>query len=126
MSLHEIFSRRYVPWCRLFANDIILIDETKDGLNDKLEQWRQTLDSRGFRLSRLKTEYLKCEFSSIGGDEGEIIMGGAVIPRIQKFKYLGLIMEENENIDDDIQDIEDSLILQQMSFSCDHEENAER
>jgi len=75
-----------IPWCMLFADGIVLIDETKDGLNDKLEQWRQTLESREFRLSRSKTEYLKCGFSGVGGDEGEITMDGAVIPRVQKFK----------------------------------------
>jgi len=47
----------------LFADDIDLIDETRDGLNYKLEKWRQTSESMGFRLSRSKTEYLKCEFS---------------------------------------------------------------
>jgi len=36
-----------VPWCILFADDIVLIDETRDGLNEKLEKWRHTLKSRG-------------------------------------------------------------------------------
>ena len=27
-----------VPWYMLFVDDIILIDETRDGLNDKLEE----------------------------------------------------------------------------------------
>ncbi|KAJ0911461.1 putative cucumisin [Helianthus annuus] len=28
-----------VPWCMLFADDIVLIAETKQSLNDKLEEW---------------------------------------------------------------------------------------
>ncbi|XP_021753613.1 uncharacterized protein LOC110718985 [Chenopodium quinoa] len=48
-----------VPWCMLFANDIVLVDETKYGVNAKLEQWRQSLESREFKLSRSKTGYLK-------------------------------------------------------------------
>ena len=32
-----------IPWCMLFTNDIVLIDETKAGVNAKLELWRQTL-----------------------------------------------------------------------------------
>ena len=36
----------------LFADDIVLVDETKSGVNAKLEQWRQRLESRGFKLSR--------------------------------------------------------------------------
>ena len=39
----------------LFADDIVLVDETRAGVNAKLELWRQTLESRGFKLSRAKT-----------------------------------------------------------------------
>ena len=39
-----------VPWCMLFANDIVLVDETKDRVNAKLEQWRQRLESRFQRV----------------------------------------------------------------------------
>ena len=53
-----------VPWCMLFADDIVLIDETRQAVNNKLEQWRPTLEAKGFRLSRSKTEYLHCRFSA--------------------------------------------------------------
>jgi len=36
-----------VPWCMLFVDDIALIDETRCGLNKKLERWRHSLESRG-------------------------------------------------------------------------------
>jgi len=49
-----------LPWCMLFADDIVLIDETREGVNSKLESWRHTLEYRGFRVSRSKTEYLYC------------------------------------------------------------------
>jgi len=39
-----------IPWYMLFADDIVLIDETRVGVNAKLELWRQILESRGFRL----------------------------------------------------------------------------
>ena len=29
-----------IPWCMLFADDIVLIDESANGLNSKLELWR--------------------------------------------------------------------------------------
>ena len=47
-----------VPWRILFADDIVIIDEIGDDLNRKLQQWRLILESRGFRFSMLKTEYL--------------------------------------------------------------------
>ena len=34
----------------LFADDIILVDEIKDGVNTKLERWRGTLESKRFNL----------------------------------------------------------------------------
>jgi hypothetical protein len=46
-----------VPWCMLFVVDVVLIDETRVRVNIKLELWRQTLESQGFRLSGTKTEY---------------------------------------------------------------------
>ena len=52
-----------VPWCMLFENDIVLIEETRDGVSVQLEVWRQTLESKGFKLSKTKTEYLECKFS---------------------------------------------------------------
>ena len=48
----------------LFADDIVLIDETREAVNNKLEQWRAILEAKGFRVSRLKTEYLLCRFSA--------------------------------------------------------------
>jgi len=35
-----------VPWCMLFADDIVLVDETRGGVNAKLELWRKTLETK--------------------------------------------------------------------------------
>lgn len=37
-----------------FCSDIVLIDEIKGGVYDKVEIWRDILESEGFRLSRFK------------------------------------------------------------------------
>lgn len=47
----------------LFENDIIMIDEIRNKVNDRLEVQNQTLESKGFRLSRSKTNNLKCTLS---------------------------------------------------------------
>ena len=47
----------------LFADDIVLIDETKYEVNAKLEVWREALESKGFKISRTKIEYIKYNFS---------------------------------------------------------------
>ena len=59
-----------IPWCMLFADDVVLVDETMAGVNKKLELWRQTLESKGFRLSKTKTEYMRFDFSGVGGKDG--------------------------------------------------------
>jgi len=82
-----------IPWCMLFADDIVLIDETREGVNVKLEWWRHTLESRSFRMSRSKTEYLHCCFSGREVTEGEVTIDGLSIPKIEKFKYLGSIVQ---------------------------------
>ncbi|XP_070042688.1 secreted RxLR effector protein 78-like [Nicotiana tomentosiformis] len=54
----DVLTRRIqgeVPWCMLFADDIVLIDETRDSVSAKLKVWRQTLESKGFKLSKTKT-----------------------------------------------------------------------
>ena len=48
-----------ILWCMLFAD--VLVNETRTGVNAKLEIWSQTLESRGFRLSKVKTEYMECK-----------------------------------------------------------------
>ena len=67
------------------------------------KRWRETLEARGFRLSRSKTEYLQCRFSA--GEDGiasEVAVEDAVIPRVERFRYLGSIIQENGEIDEDI------------------------
>ena len=49
-----------IPWCMLFADDVVLVDESQAGVNKKLELWRQTLESKGFRLNC--TGGGRCEF----------------------------------------------------------------
>lgn len=49
----------------LFADDIVLINETKAELNTKLEKWRETLETNGCRISMTTSEYIEYDFSII-------------------------------------------------------------
>jgi hypothetical protein len=69
-----------IPWCMLFVDDVVLIDENMIGVNQKLELWRQTLKSKGFRLSRTKTKYMRCQFSKDNSDDGDVSLDGQVVP----------------------------------------------
>nr|XP_009799336.1 PREDICTED: uncharacterized protein LOC104245425 [Nicotiana sylvestris] len=82
-----------VPWCMLFVDDIVLIDESRAGVNEKLEVWRLALESKSFKLSRTKTEYLECKFSTEQGEVGvNVTPESHVIPSRGSFKYLGLVI----------------------------------
>ncbi|OIT39959.1 histone deacetylase 14 [Nicotiana attenuata] len=92
-----------VPWCMLFADDIVLIDETRDGVNERLEVWRQTLESKGFKLSRSKTEYLEYKFSVESREVGrDVRLGSQVIPKRDSFKYLGSMIQGDREINEDV------------------------
>ena len=91
-----------LPWCMLFADDIVLIDETREGVKGKLERWRHTLESRGFRVSRSKIEHLHCRFSGREDPRGKVTIEGMQIPKVEKFKYLGSIILHEGDIDEDI------------------------
>ena len=76
----------------LFADDVVLVDETRVGVNRKLELWRQTLESKGFRLSRTKTEYMRCDFSGVGCEEENVSLEGQIMPKRDSFRYLGFML----------------------------------
>jgi len=62
-----------------------------------------TLEAKGFRLSRSKTEYLHYRFSADeGGVASEVAIEGAIIPKVERFRYLGSIIQGNGEIDEDI------------------------
>ncbi|KAL6549287.1 hypothetical protein OROGR_008431 [Orobanche gracilis] len=92
-----------VPWCMMFADDIVLIDETKVGVQQKLELWRDTLEARGFRLSRSKTEYMECRFSdNIDREAGIITFDGKVVHGSTFFRYLGSIIQKDGELDGNV------------------------
>ncbi|XP_009797977.2 uncharacterized protein [Nicotiana sylvestris] len=90
-------------WCMLFADDIALIDDTRSGFNARLDIWRQTLESKGFKLSKTKTEYLECKFSDGTHDADiEVKLDAQVIPKRASYKYIGSIIQGNGEIDEDV------------------------
>jgi hypothetical protein len=91
-----------IPWCMLFANDVILVDESRTGVDQKLKLWRRTLEAKGFRLSRSKTEYMKCDLSATTQEEGDVRLDGQVVPKKDTFRYLGSMLQKDGDIDEDV------------------------
>ena len=91
-----------ISWCRLFVDDAVLVDESRERVNRKLELWRQTLKSKGFRISRTKTEYMRCDFGTTISEDGDISLGGQVVPKKNTFRYLGSMLHRDGDIDEDV------------------------
>lgn len=85
-----------VPWCMIFEVDIVLIDNS-EGINEKLELWKTTLESKGLRKSRSKTEYMHCKFSQNTKSEIEVILDRIMVPKCKKLRYIGSLFQENGN-----------------------------
>jgi hypothetical protein len=88
---HKGHTRRYFLVYAL-CHDVVLIDESRIGVNQKLELWRQTLESKDFRLSRTKIEYMRCQFSGENSDDGDVSLDGRVVPMNDTFRYLGSML----------------------------------
>ena len=86
----------------MFADDVVLVDESHTGVNRKLELLRQTLESKGFRLSRTKTEYMRCDFGGVVLEEGDVSLEGQVVPKKDTFRHLGLMLQRDGDIDVDV------------------------
>jgi hypothetical protein len=80
----------------------VLIDDSRIGVNQKLELWRQTLESKGFRLSRIKTEYMRCQFSGENLDDEDVSLDGRVVPMNDTFQYLRSMLQSKREIDEDV------------------------
>ncbi|XP_070042174.1 uncharacterized protein [Nicotiana tomentosiformis] len=92
-----------VPWCMLFTDDIVLIDESRTSVNKRLEVWRQALESKGFKLSRTVMEYMECKFSTEPREVGvEVRLESQVIPSSGNFNYLGSVIKRVGEIDEDV------------------------
>jgi hypothetical protein len=65
-----------IIWCMLFADDVVLVNESITEVDQKLKLWRRTLEAKDFRLSRSKTEYMKCDFSATTQEEGDARLDG--------------------------------------------------
>ena len=46
-----------MPWCMLFAHNIVLVGESREEINKKLELWRKALEAHDFPIIRNKAEW---------------------------------------------------------------------
>ena len=76
----------------LFADNIVICEETREEVERRFESWRYALERRGMKVSRSKTEYLCIN----GGNDNETVkMEDTKVPRVKEFKYLGPTVQES-------------------------------
>ncbi|XP_071729029.1 uncharacterized protein [Rutidosis leptorrhynchoides] len=94
-----------IPWCLIFADDIVLVSESKEELNRRLEQWRVALEGNGLQISRQKMEYLRCDFDR-NDDEQEdgvnISIGDQILHPRTSFRYLASMLHKSGRVDEDV------------------------
>ena len=73
--------RKEAPWDMTYADDLVISKETGEEVERSLGKWMKTLENKGMRVSRQKTEYLCIDG---GMDVGwEIEMQGQRLSRVK-------------------------------------------
>jgi hypothetical protein len=89
------------PWFMVYADDVILIAESKAEIEERLEKVRAALEGSGLMLSREKTEYMKCNWKDKVDNES-VHLGDRELRKVTQFKYLGALVQDDGNIDEDV------------------------
>ena len=76
----------------LFGDDIVICEETKEEVEQRIECWRYSLEKRGMKVSRSKTEYF---WVNGGNDKETVKRGDTKVARVKEFKYLGSTVQES-------------------------------
>ena len=91
--------RREPPCMMLFADDIVICEETREEVEWRLECWRYALERRGMKVRRSKTKYLCING---GNDDKTVKMENTKVPRVKEFKYLGSTVQESGSFEREV------------------------
>jgi hypothetical protein len=81
----------------LFVNDIVLIDGSRIRVDNG-----DTLESKYFRFSRTKIEYMRCQFSSDSSNDEDVSLNGQVLSMKDTFRYLRSILQSDGRINEGV------------------------
>ena len=89
-------------WELLFADDPVVMNRKKRGLQKRLKRWQRCLEKGGLKVNVAKTETLVCKK---GG--GRVLrvrnVHGEKIRQVKEFKYLGRMLCEGRGSSRDVQ-----------------------
>ena len=83
----------------LFADDIVICEETREEVERRLESWKYALERRGMKVNRSKTEYLCINGEN---DDETVKIEDTKVPRVKEFKYLGSTVQESDGYEREV------------------------
>ena len=83
----------------MFADNIVICEESREEVEQRLESWKYALERRGIKVSWSKTEYLCINERN---DDETVKMEDSKVPRVKEFKYLGSPMQENDGCEREV------------------------
>ena len=87
-------------WCMLYSDYIVLCGTRSGVVENKLEEWRRTMEDRGLKINRKKTVYLRFNVDrNLDDGNSDVNIQGENLERVNTFKYLGATLAENGNLD---------------------------
>ena len=91
--------KRGVPWDIMYADDMVLVGETRQEVEERTEEWRVALESRGLKISRSKTVYMEMidedNEQDRDRDVRNITLDGQPMNKVRDFRYLGSSIAED-------------------------------
>ena len=90
--------KEQLPWCMLFADDIVLCSTRREHVERKLEEWRRAMEERGLKISRKKTEHLGCNWHQ----HADIHLQGETVNITKTFTYMGSTLAEDGELDAEV------------------------
>ncbi|KAL0831522.1 hypothetical protein ABMA28_002316 [Loxostege sticticalis] len=82
-----------VPWNMLYADDVVLLSDSKQDIQENLEQWRRALESGGLRISRSKTEHMVCHFNQTQPLDTDVTLDNIKLPQIKWRSLTGVLCD---------------------------------
>ena len=89
MDVLAEYSRTKAPWAMLFADDLVLVSETIEGVEEELDRWRAFIENKGLRISRSKREY-----PVPSHQQCVVKLVGEPLPSVNGFKCIGSVRWE--------------------------------
>ena len=85
--------------CLGYADDVAQTADSRDKLQDIMNQWDRELTKAGLKMSYSKTEYMQ-----VGRDleKGDVIVNGHVLEKTDNFTYLGSKITSNNLMEEEV------------------------